>query len=402
MHGHLTLCARHGLEMTQHHPVVLAASDYYLPGDRGGGAVHALANMVTRLGENWVFKIITRDRDFGDAWVYPHVTAGRWCRQGKADVMYLSPLRRLRMLLASVRKTEFDVLYLNSFFSPAFSFPLLLFRKFGLIAERPLIVAPRGEFSPGALRLKRVKKLGYIFLIRALGLCRDAVWHVSTEYEEADVRRYFGGKAQVVIARDCLPLAAGAEVELFPRKKIAGRLDIVFLSRICRKKNLDGALSMLSSLLGAVHVNIYGHQEDADYWRECQAIIDRLPVNIQVEYCGAVAHDEVLGVMARHHLFFLPTHGENFGFVILEGLLAGCPILISDQTPWRDLQANGVGWELPLAESARFREALQACIDMDQSSFSTLSQKARAYGLQTVRDDPSAEQSIMLFKTALG
>jgi glycosyltransferase involved in cell wall biosynthesis len=388
--------------MMEPSPVVLATSDYYLPGDKGGGAVHALANMVTRLGENWAFKIITRDRDFGDAWVYPHVTAGRWCRQGKADVMYLSPLRRLRMLLASVRKTEFDVLYLNSFFSPAFSFPLLLFRKLGVIAERPLIVAPRGEFSPGALRLKRVKKLGYIFLIRALGLCRDAVWHVSTEYEEADVRRYFGGKAQVVIARDCLPLAAGAEVEFSPREKVAGELDIVFLSRICRKKNLDGALSMLSDLQGTVRMRIYGPQEDVDYWRECQAIIDRLPANIQVEYCGAVAHDEVSRVMALHHLFVFPTHGENFGFVIFEALLAGCPILISDQTPWRDLKTKRCGWEFPLAEPERFREALQACVDMDQTAFSDLSQNARAFGLETVRDDPSVAQSIMLFKTALG
>ncbi len=304
-----------------------------------------------------------------------------------------------------MRKTKFDILYLNSFFSPVFSIPLLLARKLGLVTAQRVIMSPRGEFSPGALKIKRPKKLAYIVLAKMLGLCRDVVWHVSTEYEEADVRRFFGRNARVVIARDCLPVTAESEVGFSPRNKIEGQLDIVFLSRITRKKNLDGALSMLFHLRGAVRMRIYGFlgsQDDAAYWRECQAIIDRLPPNIQVEYCGVIAHADVSRVMAEHHLFFLPTHGENFRFVIFEALLVGCPILISDQTPWRDLQAKGIGWELPLGEPARFHEALQACIDMGPAAFSAMSQKARAHGLQTIRDDPSVQESVMLFEAALG
>ena len=388
--------------MTQHHSVVLATSDYYFPGDKGGGAVHALANMAARLGGGWAFKIITRDHDIGDLMAYPQVKAGRWHESDNVEVMYLSDVGRLSKLGSLVCKTEFDILYLNSFFSPAFSIPLLLARRFRLIPVRPVIVAPRGEFSAGALRISWFKKRGYILLVKMLGVCRDAVWHVSTEHEEADVRRYFGCKARVVVARDCLPLTTGAEVEFPPREKVAGQLDMIFLSRICRMKNLDGALSMLSGLQGRVHMRIYGPMEDADYWQECQTIIARLPSNIRVELCGSVSHKEVLQVMARHHLFFLPTHGENFGFVIFEALLAGCPVLISDQTPWRGLEAKGIGWDLPLGEPANFQETLQACIDMDQSAYSRLSQKARAYGLQTIRDDPSEEQSVALFKTALG
>lgn len=388
--------------MIKRHPVVLIASDYYLPGNKGGGAVHALANMVSRLGGSWVFKIITRDRDFGDATAYQQLNVADSNRLDKADVIYLSPRKQLWALLSLVRKTEFDVLYLNSFFSPAFTFPLLFFRKLGLIARRPLIVAPRGEFSPGALIIKRYKKRAYISLIKALGLCSDAVWHVSTEYEEADVRRYFGRKAQVIIARDCLPENTDLGADIAVKRKKIGQLDIIFLSRICRKKNLDGALSMLSGLRGKVRLHIYGPKEDPDYWHACHVIIDRLPANIEVEYCGAVEHDEVLSVIEKHHLFFLPTHGENFGFVIFEALLAGRPILISDQTPWRDLKVKGVGWELPLAETEHFREVLQECIDMDQDSFSELSRKARAYGLQILSDDPSVEQSMHLFRAALG
>jgi glycosyltransferase involved in cell wall biosynthesis len=239
-------------------------------------------------------------------------------------------------------------------------------------------------------------------MAKALGLYRDAVWHVSSEHEAADVQRHFGSHARIIVARDCLPDIRDLKAEFSPGQKVAGRLDIVFLSRICRMKNLAGALRMLQGLQGEVRMNIYGPKEESDYWRECEAIIDTLPANIRIKYCGAVAHEEVSGIMARHHLFFLPTEGENFGFAIFEALVSGCPVLISDRTPWRNLQAAGCGWDLSLEQPGLFRETLQKCVDMDQAAFSALSEKAHLYGAKTVREDSSVAQSRALLEAALG
>jgi glycosyltransferase involved in cell wall biosynthesis len=314
--------------------------------------------------------------------------------------MYIGPKWDFLVLLKLVRGLHVDILYLNSFFSPVFSIWLLVLRKIGLLQAGEVIVAPRGEFSPGAIKIKRMKKLVYIMLAKTLRLYKDVTWHVSTEFERSDVQHYWGHEAKVVIAQDCLPRMA--EEFTYPaRSKRKGLAHIAFLSRICRIKNLDGALAMLAELQGEVRMCIYGPKEDSEYWQECQAIIDQLPVHIRVEYCGTVAHEEVLRVLAQHHLFFLPTHGENFGFVIVEALLAGCPVLISDQTPWRDLRTKGIGWEFPLLERQRFREALQACIDMDQAAFSALSKQAWEYGRQILREDPGAEQSTALFRRVL-
>lgn len=386
--------------MPETNVVVLATSDYYLPGHKGGGAVQALANMVSHLGDTSMFKVVTRDRDLGDEVAYPHIAPNCWNRLDGTEVMYISPKRRFLALLKLFRGIHVDILYLNSFFSPLFSVWVLLLRRCGLLTARAVIVAPRGEFSSGAINIKRLKKLVYIALAKMLQLYKDVTWHVSTEYEKADVQRYWGRDAQVGIARDCLPKTA-EEVTFPSRGKTKGRADIVFLSRICRKKNLDGALAALAELQGEVRMCIYGPKEDSEYWQECRTIIDQLPAHIRVEYCGTVAHEEVLRVLTQHHLFFLPTYGENFGFVIVEALLAGCPVLISDQTPWRDLRTKGVGWELPLAERQRFREILQTCIDMDQAAFSALSSKAWEYGMTILREDPGPEQSRMLFKRVL-
>lgn len=179
-------------------------------------------------------------------------------------------------------------------------------------------------------------------------------------------------------------------------------MNIIFLSRVSRMKNLDGALKMLKGLKGKVEFNIYGPMEDKVYWTECQKTISSLPENIEVRYCGSVAHDKVGTVMRGHDLFFLPTLGENFGHVILEALVAGCPVLISDQTPWRDLKEKGVGWDLPLDQPELFREVLQKCVDMNDEEYVKWSERARVYGLQVSQDDKVVEQNRQLFYYAVG
>ena len=90
-----------------------------------------------------------------------------------------------------------------------------------------------------------------------------------------------------------------------------------------------------------------------------------LPPNINATYRGILPHNKVVQELSRHDLLFLPTLGENFGHVIVESLQAGCPVLIGEQTPWRNLEERGVGWDLPAKDFSAFREVLQHCIDMD-------------------------------------
>ena len=374
---------------------------YYLPGYKAGGPIRTLANMVDRLGGKFQFKIVTADRDFKDTKPYPNIKVNDWNRVAKAEIFYMPPkrcsLRDFRRLLCS---TEYDVLYLNSFFSPHFTIKPLMLRKLRVIPDRPLIVAPRGEFSPGALGLKWLKKRVYISFAKVLGLYRGAVWQASSEHEEADIRRWFGNDVRVVIAPDLPPLVNAAYKPAVVRAKTKGCLKIIFLSRISRKKNLDGALKMLGGLKGGVEFNIYGPMEDKAYWAECQKIISSLPENINVQYRGAVTHEQVGAVMREHDLFFLPTLGENFGHVILEAFVAGCPVLLSDQTPWRGLEKKGVGWDLPLNRPEMFREVLQKFVDMDQEHVKWF-EKARGYGRQVTQDDKVVEQNRQLFQRAV-
>jgi hypothetical protein len=120
--------------------------------------------LVQQLGDDIDFHVLTRDRDEGSDVSYPEFRTGEWKTVGKGHVRYLAPSElTCRCLAAAVRDIRADAVYLNGFFGPM-SVKLLLARRLGALPRIPILVAPRGELSPGALRLKALKKRVFLHL----------------------------------------------------------------------------------------------------------------------------------------------------------------------------------------------------------------------------------------------
>lgn len=383
----------------------------YLPGYKSGGPVRSIANLVSRLGNDLRFVIVTTDRDSGDHAPYPHISPGKRHRIGNADVIYVDAARSgPRHIAAVVRGLHPDVIYLNSFFSRPFSMNVIFLRHLRLIPWLPIVLAPRGEFSPGALQIKAARKRAFVAASRTLRLHRDVLWQASTPLEADDIRRNLGaverdGSSHIVVA----PIIASPRApssnpagRAAASTKQPGRLRVAFLSRISKKKNLHGALQILHDVRGNVELDIYGPIEDEPYWRTCRERIDSLPANVRATYRGAVAAADVPAVLAAHDLFFLPTFGENYGHVIREALAAATPVLISDQTPWRNLAGSRIGWDLPLDRPEAFRAVLEQCIAMDAQTLAGWSERAAAYAWEHATDDSAVEASRRLFTAAAG
>lgn len=401
---------------------IIVLVQYYLPGYKAGGPIRSIASLASALGGELGFKIVTLDRDLGAGSPYPDVEYGRWVQFCNAEVMYQRPGYRgvfeTWRVLRSVDSST--VLYLNSFFARRFSMLAVWLCWLGLCRPRCVVLAPRGEFSPGALGIKALRKSLYVRIARPLGCYEGVIWHASSEYEADDIAREFplarrvavaavvpGGDDRrkkysglVTVATD---LPSPSAVERRPqRKKGMGELRIVFVSRVSPMKNLAGALRMLKGIVGGVAFSIYGPAEDQEYWAECKGLVGGLPENVRVEYMGEVAHQEIGPVFAEHDLFLFPTLGENYGHVICESLAAGCPVLISDRTPWRGLEEAGVGWDLPLEAPERWTEVLQRCVDMGEEEHWAMSERARAYARRRLQDPEALEANRRLFRMAFG
>lgn len=399
MSGPASAPARGGLARPRagaQRPRVFVVVDYYIPGFKSGGPLRTIANMVDRLGDQFDFRIFTRDRDATDTAPYPGVPADTWTAVGGAQVWYAGPegytaggLRR------RVGEAAPDLLYLNSFFSPLTAQALAM-RRLGLIPHCPIVLAPRGQLSPGALSLKAPKKRAFIALARAVGLYRGLTWQASAQLEADEVRAVMGAVPLVVAPDIPAPLGQPAP----QAGKCPGALRLVFLSRIAEKKNLHLLLELLPRLRGAVELQIYGPVREPAYWARCEALIAALPPHVRATYCGSVEHAAVAAALAAAHVFALPTLGENFGHAILEALAAGRPALISDQTPWRGLEASGAGWDLPLAE-APWLAALQRLVDMGQEEYDRWSRGAHRHAARFVAAPAVVEATAALFTHAL-
>lgn len=381
---------------------VLILSEYYLPAYRAGGPVRTLSNLVERLGDEFEFRVVTGDRDLGDPRPFDDVEPGRWIARGRAWCWYLRrrPGRPVD-LCRVVRSTPHDVLYLNSLFSTGFGVAPLLLRRLGLLGGAPVVLAPRGELSAGALSLKAPKKRVFLVIARALRLHRGVRWQATTALEAAEIRRWFGAGATVAVAGN---LASGAGPDApatRPDAKRPGRLRLVFYSRIAPKKNLLGALDMLAGVRGDVRLDVHGPIEDRDYWRRCQERIAELPENVVVRAHGPLPFGAATAELAGYDAFLLPTLGENFGHAIVEALAAGCPVVISDTTPWLGLEDHQAGWALPLGAAERWRGVLQRLVDMDAAEHARWSRGARDHAARTTSDPGVADANRALLAGAV-
>jgi glycosyltransferase involved in cell wall biosynthesis len=319
---------------------VLATCGSFEPGFRGGGPVRSLAHIMDTLPDDVDFELVTRDRDLGVTLPYPGLS-GKTVKRGRAAVTYInasSPVSIARVLL-ELRRSRIDLLYVNSLWSPVFTIVPLIAARLGILHVTRVLLAPRGELSPGALALKNKKKRWFLRGYRLLLASLDLTWHASATREQDDIRALFP-RARIIVngAQSGLP-----HEPLAPVATNFDELRLIFLSRISRKKNLDLVLRALEGVSSRVRLDVFGTIEDDEYWNVCRTLARRLPASITFSYCGEVEPQKVRGTFVCYDAFIFPTMGENFGHVISESLSASCPVICSDQTPWTSVLNGGGG-----------------------------------------------------------
>ena len=126
-------------------PRILIPIRHYEPAFRHGGAIRSVTNLVAALHNEFEFKIICLGRDFGETNRLDGIEEDVWLSRNGAPVRYLKTgLWHPFKLIKTIWSTEYDVVYLNSFFEPVFStLPALLMRA--LVERCPVPLHSPGE-----------------------------------------------------------------------------------------------------------------------------------------------------------------------------------------------------------------------------------------------------------------
>jgi glycosyltransferase involved in cell wall biosynthesis len=335
---------------------ILLFIDWYLPGYKAGGPIQSCANLVDHLKQDFNFKIVTRNTDYCETVPYKMVKSNEWnVIEENTQIYYFSGDKLTkRNIYELIQQTKYDAVYLNGVFSYFFTIvPLLYFRK---NRGNNVVVAARGMLASGALAIKSRKKQLFLKFAKLLGLFKQVIFHATNESEKQDILKAMGKRSNIKIAGN---LSKKIALEHFEQKnKTAGKLKLVNIARIAPEKNLRFALEILCEVKDTVEFDFYGPIYEENYFNECKSVIEKLPHNISATYMGVLPNTEVNQTLKKYDAMLMPTLGENFGHIILESFIAACPVIISNTTPWQNLENEHSGWAIPLNEKGKFIEAI--------------------------------------------
>lgn len=370
---------------------ILIVMGGFLPGKKYGGPPVSVDNFCTLMYKEAECYILTHNHDMGERTPYAGISDG-WNDRGNAKVMYLSNKEYCaRTFEKVILLVQPRYVYLQGLFQGCVLPCLKLAKKHRV----KVVLAPRGELCAGAFK-KKYKKLPYIAYLMMMGLLKNVVFQSTSDEETMAIKKWLAAKAvniHLLTNIPSIPQGLAQRVE-----KNAGEGRFVFISRILWKKNLLSAIKYLEGIKGNVRFDIYGPKEDEGYWNECEKAISELSSNVKVSYCGVLSHDDIHKTFNQFDAFLFPTLSENYGHVIAEALVTGCIPIISDQTPWTDMNEAGAGWALSLDNEIVFKEAIQEVVDMDDMAIKEKRKNIEIYLASKLKLDELKADYMTVFK----
>jgi glycosyltransferase involved in cell wall biosynthesis len=373
---------------------LLMFTDWYSPGFKAGGPIRSCVNFAHYMKDSVELYIFTGDRDLGDKSAYHDIQRNTWIELDGIHIYYASP-RNLdwKNILRTIRGILPDFIYLNSMFSRYFSIYPVLMKRSGLI-KYPIVISPRGMLRESALQFKSGKKRLFLTVFKSIGISKLLHFHATDVTEVNDIRKNFGNDIPVTLISNFPGIQ---KIFVPPVGKIRGNLKLIYIGRIHPIKNLLFLLECLKNIRSKLKLTIVAAFEKEDYWEKCKKAMHQLPSHVSVQVLSNVEHEKLEEIIRQHHLFFLPTQGENFGHSIFESLAAGRPVLVSDQTPWRDLEKRKSGWDLPLDNQLQFRKVIDEVAQMNNEELTTWCEGAWEHARNFIHHSDLKQQYLKLF-----
>ena len=326
---------------------ILYFTDWFSPAFKAGGPIRS-AQYLMEMGISSIeFYVLTSNQDLDGSRL--DVRTDEWIElEGHNKIMYVSSelsLNRIRSIIAEVNPDGFHI---NGMFSKEYSImPMKVIGEMDRWSD--VILSPRGMLEPSALEFKKWKKKLFLKSVSLLPWWKRVFWHATHEGEWENIQKSFGqnilGK---VVANPCMKPEGG----VVPIEKESGHLTICHVGRLHPIKGLHVLLESLRNIeADRLNVQIVGPVEDETYYAQCREIAGSLPDHIRIDWFGPVSPSEVHRVQSLSHALVLPSQSENFGHAIYENLALGRPVAIGPNTPWKELEAKGIGYVCELTEA---------------------------------------------------
>jgi glycosyltransferase involved in cell wall biosynthesis len=271
-----------------------------------------------------------------------------------------SPFRRYKFSIGLLRwlwhhAPEYDIAHIHALFSPVSSAAAAIARW----RKLPYLLRPLGTLDPADLQKKKQLKQLYAAVLERPNLAGAAAIHFTSAQEAAVSERFGTRTPDLVLPLGVDPLRAPKTVvDIRDRYHIPrDRPILLFMSRVDPKKGLDLLLPALETLQAEglpFHFMLCGaNPQDRAYGDAIAQRVNQSALKDCTTLTGFISGDEKTTMLQAADLFVLPSYYENFGIAVAEAMLAGKPVVISDQVHiWQDIDHSASGWVCQCTEAS--------------------------------------------------
>lgn len=296
---------------------------------------------------------------------------------------------------------KFDIIHIHEIWH----FPHFAAYHVARKLKKPFIITPHGALAPWCLNYKAFKKKIFTLLIQKRILNQATVLHALTA-KEAEYIRDFGVKNQIEV------IPNGINVEEFKDFHPSQNLErvypdlkdkkvIMFLGRIHSQKGLD----IIAQAFGAVARNrddvrllIVGPDSNG-YQKQIETILKEEKVFKKTIFTGILTGTKKMAALSRANISILPSYSEGFSMAILEAMVCGLPVIISDQCNFPQVLENRAG----IIIKPNAQELAKALIELLNNSqlCDEMGKNGRKLVLEKFTWDKIANKMMDLYKSLL-
>jgi glycosyltransferase involved in cell wall biosynthesis len=375
---------------------ILIFTDWYVPGFRAGGPIQSVYNLSLLLSKHFKVKVVCRDRDLSALESYSNIEVNTWLELGpQHHVMYLDAKGQcVSSIKQIIKDNKENTLIINGLYSFKFSIlPAFLSSYFNI---KNTFISVRGMLHQSALTVKPFKKQLFLAFSRGFGLYKKAVLLATNQAEYEEIKRIFP-RLQIQIAPN-IPMHP--ELVKFQTGNFKNDNQIVrflFLGRLAPEKNPLAVLQAFQKIKSPCQVTFCGSARDSSYLETFKSAMRLMPSHIDCRHIDEVPHTQITEILTANDVMILPSLGENFGHAIFESFLHGIPVIIGNNTPWKNMQDLKAGLEVDPIDIEAIQSAIKVFLEMDPNTYKVWQTGAKAMAENYFNDNNFEELYLQLF-----
>jgi len=242
-----------------------------------------------------------------------------------------------------------DVVYIQYLFH----YTVFISVLFSFLLRKKIIVCPRGGLSEWGLsyKHKRIKKIWLNVFIRPF--VKNVTWQACSYLEVEDIKKIFKS-SEIAEINDGIDFDSFQDVEGLSKLELVNKFanqnfkkvsDVFFsMGRLHEIKGFEVIIDAFDLFVkDNPNAKLLIAGGDDGYETFLKKKIEKLSLLDSVFLIGTVNHKDKCKLLSNCSVFTLASKFESFGIVIAEALASGVPVIISNKTPWKDIEKNNCG-----------------------------------------------------------